>query len=349
MVRLTRSVLGFIGALAVVACVLAIVLIVPGRPADTHSLRFDGYIPLPRVKNAGVVSVLDHLTVSGDDLLVASITSGAVYRIPLQARPLRGSADVSVLESSPAAQAVVVDPISHLAFVTRSGPNTVDVFDPRTMRLVRRIPVAADPDAIVYDPSARLLYVASAAAKLATLIDPTSQTAIATIPLGGEPEFAIFDPSTGLIYQNLADTNSVVAVDVAQRSVVQRWPLKGCEMPTNLAIDDVDRRLLIACGKGSKLAVFDLDRRRVVATVPIGFGADSVAYDAQLRRIYVTGFTGLLSIIDQAGPDSYRVADTIRLHLNAHTLTLDPATHRLFVGYSSLAIPPRVVVFTPRR
>jgi DNA-binding beta-propeller fold protein YncE len=325
------------------------VLIVPGQPNSTRSLRFDGYVPLPRVKDAGLVSVLDHLTVSGDDLLVASITSGAVYRIPLRPRPLPGSADVSALESLPAAQAVVVDPISHLAFVTRSGPNTVDVFDPRTMRLVRRIPVAADPDALVYDPLARMLYVGSAAAKLATLIDPASQTAITTIPLGGEPEFAVFDPSTGVIYQNLADTNSVVVVDVAKRSVVQRWPLKGCEMPTNLAIDDADRRLFIACGKASKLAVFDLDQHRVVATVPIGFGADSVAYDAQLRRIYVTGFTGLLSVISQDGPDTYRVADTIRLHLNAHTLTLDPATHRLFVGYSSLAIPPRVAVFTPNR
>jgi DNA-binding beta-propeller fold protein YncE len=337
------------GALFLVACILAIALIFPGRPSGAHRLRFDGFIALPKVKTDRALTVLDHLTVVGDDLFVTSITSGAVYKVELNAAAARNPAGASVLGLESAAHAIVVDPASHLAFVSRSGANTVDVFNPANMSLIRRIPVPTDPDAILYDPLARLIYVASGGAKSATLIDPASQKPIGAIPLGGEPEFAVLDPSTGLIYQNLADSNTVVAVDLSRRAVVQRWPLKDCELPTSLAIDDADRRLFVACGKASKLAVFDLDRRRVVTMVPIGFGADSVAYDAQLRRIYVTGFTGRLSVIDQAGPDTYRVADTIRLHLNAHTLALDPATHRLFVGYSSLLVPPRVAVFTPNR
>ena len=349
MARLTRLALWVLGALILIACILAVALIFPHRPASIHSLRFDGYIALPKVKTDRAVTVLDHLTVAGDDLFVTSITSGAVYKVDLRTWSTRNPPAVLVLGLGSAAHAVVIDPSSHLALVTRSGANTVDVFNPTTMSLIRRIPVPADPDAIVSDPMNRWIYVASGGAKSATLIDSASQKPIGAIPLGGEPEFAVLDPSTQLIYQNLADSNTVVGVDVSKRAVVQRWPLKDCEMPTSLAIDDADRRLFIACGKSSKLAIFDLDLRRVVAMVPIGFGADSIAYDAQLRRIYVTGFTGLLSVISQDGPDTYRVADTIRLHPNAHTLALDPATHRLFVGYSSLAISPRVAVFTPSR
>jgi YVTN family beta-propeller protein len=215
------------------------------------------------------------------------------------------------------------------------------------MRLVRRIPVATDPDGILYDPSNKLVYVASADAMLATLIDPASQNAIGTISLGGKPEFAAFDPETKLIYLNLADINTVVAVDLTKRLVVQRWPVEGCELPTGMAIDDADRRLFIACGKSAKLAIFDLDMHRVIASVPVGFGPDSVAYDPQLRRIYVTGLFGRLSVVNQATSDSYQVVDSIYLHFNAHTLVIDPVTHRLFVGYSSLAIPPRLAVFTP--
>jgi len=138
-------------------------------------------------------------------------------------------------------------------------------------------------------------------------------------------------------------------VDLTQRLVVQRWPLTGCELPTGMAIDAANRRLFIACGKSAKLAIFDLDLHRVTTSVPVGFGPDSVAYDPELHRIYVTGFVGQLSVVNQVSPDSYRLVDSIYLHMNAHTLAIDPVTHRLFVGYASLAMPPRLAVFTPNR
>jgi len=347
MTKSARVALWFAATLILVLCVLTALLVFPSRPADIHSLRFDGYIVLPKVKNAGALTVLDYLTVSGDDLFVTSVSTGAVYKVGLHTRAMPDAADVSVFGLEPAAHGVVVDPTSHLAFVTRSDANTVDVFDPMNMRLVKRIPVAADPDGIFYVPSNQLVYVASSDAMLATLIDPASQNAIGTISLGGKPEFAAFDSESKLLYQNLGDTNTVVAVNLTKRSVVQRWPLEGCELPTGMAIDDADRRLFIACGKSAKLAIFDLDLHRIIASVPVGFGADSVAYDRELHRIYVTGLFGRLSVVNQDTADTYHVVDSIYLHFNAHTLAIDPVTHRLFVGYASLAIPPRLAVFTP--
>jgi DNA-binding beta-propeller fold protein YncE len=349
MTKLARVAAWFAAALVLALCVVTALLIFPGRPADSHSLRFEGYIVLPKVKNAGALTMLDYLTVSGDDLFVTSVSTGAVYKVGLNTRAMPESADVSVFELEPAAHGVIVDPTSHLAFVTRSEADTVDVFDPKNMRLVKRIPVATDPDGIFYDPSSKLVYVASSDAMLATLIDPASQNSIGTLSLGGKPEFAALDPETKLLYQNLADTNAVIAVDLTKRLIVQRWPLEGCEMPTGMAIDAADRRLFIACGKSAKLAIFDLDLHRVVATVPVGLGPDSVAYDPELHRIYVTGLVGRLSVVNQAAADTYRVVDSIYLHFNAHTLAVDPATHGLFVGYASLAIPPRLAVFTPNR
>jgi len=116
-----------------------------------------------------------------------------------------------------------------------------------------------------------------------------------------------------------------------------------------MAIDDADRRLFIACGKSAKLAIFDLDLHRIIASVPVGLGADSVAYDPELHQIYITGLFGLLSVVNQATTDTYHVVDSNYLHFNAHTLAIDPVTHRLFVGYASLAIPPRLAVFAPNR
>jgi hypothetical protein len=45
----------------------------------------------------------------------------------------------------------------NLAFTTRSEENTVDVFDPTSLQLIGKIPVADDADAILCVPSARLV------------------------------------------------------------------------------------------------------------------------------------------------------------------------------------------------
>src|SRR5258708_6559168 len=255
-----RVALWFGAAVTLVFYVVTTLLVFPGRPTSTHSLRFDGYIVLPKVQHAGALTLLDYLTVFGGGLFVTNVSTGAVYKVGLHTLEMPSSADVSVFELEPAAHGVVVDPTSHLAFVTRSDANSVDVFDPKSMRLIRHIPVAKGPDAMFYDPANKLVYAASGEGKAATLIDPASQKSVGAISLGGSPEFAAFDPETKLIFQNLADTDTLAAVDVAKRMVVQRWPLEGCEFPTGVAIDEANRKLFIACGKGAKLAIFDLDQ-----------------------------------------------------------------------------------------
>ncbi|MDB6082249.1 MAG: hypothetical protein JWN43_130, partial [Gammaproteobacteria bacterium] len=256
--------------------------------------------------------------------------------------------DAARLPGEPAAHGIVIDPSSHLAFVTRSESNTVDVVDPVKMAVIKRIPVADDPDAIFYDAFDKLVYVASGDSHLATLIDPATQATIATIPLGGAPEYATLDGSTRLLYQNLHDTSTIAAVDIAKRAVVDVWPLQGCKAPTGMAIDEIHRRLFIGCGANAVLAVFDLAEHRVIGTVPIGKSPDSVAFDPALNRIYTTGKSGVLVVIQQEEPNTYKVLDTVHLHYGAHTLTLDPSTHALYVGYAGLVVDPRVAVFIPR-
>lgn len=238
-------------------------------------------------------------------------------------------------------------PSKTFAYVTRSEVNAVDVFDPATLKAIARIPVGEDPDAIVLDPMHSVLYVTHGDAHQATLIDPESHLVAGTIQLPGRPEFPALDHQTGVMYQNLEDIDSVAAVDVAARAVKDRWPLPGCNRPSGMAIDERGRRLLIVCAGNAMMVVFDVEAHRVVAAVPIGGGPDSVALDVASRRIYTTGKSGVLTVIQQVTPDTYRVLDSVKLHYGAHTLALDPMTHNLYVGYASLLVPARVAVFRP--
>src|SRR5260370_4348249 len=54
-----------------------------------------------------------------------------------------------------------------------------------------------------------------------------------------------------------------------------------------------------------------------------------------------------MTVIQQDGPDNYRVLDTIHTHYGAHTLTADPVSHKVFVAYASLLAHPRIAVFCP--
>jgi DNA-binding beta-propeller fold protein YncE len=315
----------------------------PGTPNRSKFMTFDGYIEL---SGGGLINVLDYLTLNGSTLFVTSESSGALFKVELD---LKHPSESSVLEmpGNGAAHGVALLMEPNVAFLTRSEENSVDVFDPKSLQTLGSIPVADDPDAILYIPSAKLLYVANGDAKVGTLIDPLKRAIVGAVQLPGRPEFPALDSRTGLLYQNLEDTNSIAAIDLGKRSVIGQWSLTPCESPSGMTIDSEHRRLFAVCSGNAKLVVFDLNTHRIVTSLRIGGGPDSVAFDQVLHRIYSAGKSGQMTIIQQDGPDAYRVLDEIHTHYGAHSLAVDPVSHKVFVAYASLLTHPRIAVFSP--
>jgi DNA-binding beta-propeller fold protein YncE len=333
-----------LAVLLLIAGSVLIYLVFPGTPSRSPSMKFDGYIDLPKAKS---LDVLDYLTIKDHNLFVTDESSGSVYKVTLDPTTQMADGTVSRLPGSGSVHGVLLIPDENVAFVTRSEENKVDVFDPANLQLLQSIPVAEDADAIVYDPSNSLVYVANGDAHSATLIDPKKRTIAGTISLPGKPEYPALDSKTGLLYQNLTDVSAVVAINLAQKSIVGQWPLAPCEGPSGMAIDSEHRRLFSVCSRNAMLVVFDLDGHKVTSSISIGGGPDTVAFDAGLHRIYSAGKAGKLSVIQQDGPDVYRTLDLIGTHYGAHTLVVDPVSHKVFVGYASLFNHSRIAVFSP--
>src|SRR5260370_40643475 len=108
-----RTVLKTLLWVAVVALtgLLALVLwmIFPGTPGAAKSLKFEGFVRLPKDRRAGLLTVMDYLTLNGKDLFVTNVSSGTVYKIPLPADGLPATADVSMFQLEPAAHGVAID------------------------------------------------------------------------------------------------------------------------------------------------------------------------------------------------------------------------------------------------
>ena len=166
-------------AMVILLClaVVAANLIYPGTPDKSKFMRFEGYIELPKNKS---LNVLDYLTINNSTLFVTSESSGSLFKVDLDPNDPSLST-VSELSGNGAAHGVALMPDRNVAFVTRSEENTVDVFDPTSLRLLSRIPVADDADAILYVPLAKLVYVANGDAKIATLIDPEKRMTVGTV------------------------------------------------------------------------------------------------------------------------------------------------------------------------
>jgi DNA-binding beta-propeller fold protein YncE len=327
---------------AVIALGLAF-LAYPGEPGSSRAVHFEGYILLPK---HGMLNVLDYFTLADRTVFVTGASSGSVFEIAIDpSRPVRDS-QVTEWPGEPRTHGVALVPQRGLAFVTRSGKNTVDVFARSSARPVAHIPVADDPDAILYDQGSDIIYAASGDSHTATLIDPEKRATVATFKLEGKPEFAAIDPWSRLLYQNIEDTNALVAIDLSKRAVVGRWSLAPCVGPTGAAIEVKTRRLFAVCSRNATMVVFDLDRHKIIATLPIGRGADAVDIDPDLHRIYTTGLDGNLTIVEETSPTSYRVMDRIATHFAAHTLGVDSALHRVYIGYASLFVAPRIAVFS---
>ena len=343
-----KNTLKIVGAVVLVLVsfvgVVLAYLVYPGTPSRSKFMAFDGFIELPR---SGLLNVLDYLSLNDSTLFVTCESSGALFRVDLDPKHLSVSS-VSEMPGTGAVHGIAILPEANIAFITRSEENTVDVFDPRSLQQLTSIPVADDADAILYVPYAKLMYIANGDAKLATLIDPVKRVTVGVIPLPGKPEFPALDPQTGLLYQNLEDIDSIAAIDLGKRLMLGQWSLAPCEGPSGMAIDSEQRRLFTVCSGNAGLVVFDLETHRVITWLKIGGGPDSVAFDPTFHRIYSAGRAGKLTVIQQDGPNAYRVLDEIRAHYGAHTLAVDPVSHKIFVAYASLLAHPRIAVFSPK-
>ena len=220
--------------------------------------------------------------------------------------------------------------------MTSDGSDEVStVFDLTTLARVRRVPLGISPDSIIYDPVSHDGIAFDGDANMAVAFDPRTGSVLARMKLSGSPEAPAVD-GKGRLYVNLSDTSEIAAIDTRTWSVESHWPIGGgCEEPTPLAIDRLHERLFIGCRSGI-LVVLDARTHSLIASLPIGKGADSVAYEPNSNLIFVSCYDGTLTIIKSTSPARYDVVQNLPTAPAARTLALDPRGPRIFLPVADL-------------
>jgi DNA-binding beta-propeller fold protein YncE len=222
-------------------------------------------------------------------------------------------------------------------FITDGKDNAVVAFDTRTFKIIKTIPITGKkPDCIIFDPFSNKIFAFNGDSNDASVVDPARLSQVGAVKLNGAPEFAVSD-GKGRVYTNLEDKSSLDVIDTKSLTVHANHPLAPCGGPTGIAIDKANNLLFTVCRENKGLSVVDIASGKVLQTLPIGAGVDAVVYDVQNKLIFVSNGDGTATIIKQDSPEKYKVIQTLITQNRAKTMSLNEATHKIYLSVPEFA------------
>ncbi|HEV7843234.1 MAG TPA: hypothetical protein VGO69_06025 [Pyrinomonadaceae bacterium] len=245
---------------------------------------------------------------------------------------------VGDIPDTPGVHGIAVIEDAGKGYVSNGRASTVTVFDLKTLKALKQIPVGKNPDAIIYDAASQRVFTMNGASNDATAIDVKTDTVAGTLALGGKPEFAVTDEQ-GNIFVNIEDKSSIVKFDSRRLAVEANWPIAPAEEPSGLAFDRKHRRLF-SVGSNKLMAVVNADSGKVLTTLPIGGNVDAAAFDSETGLVFSSNGDGTLTLMHEDSPDKYSVVENITTQRGARTMALDPKTHKVYLVTAEFGPPP---------
>jgi len=296
--------------------------------ASAQPLRLETTIQLPQVEGR-----IDHMTadVPGNRLFVAALGNNTVEVIDLAAGRRRAS--LAGLQE-PQGLCYLAD--SKLLFVASAKDGHVRAYDGESFQRLKDYDFNSDADNLRFDPKAHELFVGYGDGALG-VINSDLRAAVDQIVLDSHPESFQLETQGPRIFVNVPGERKVTGphvtvIDRRTRSVVAKWPITGAESNFPMALDEADHRLFVGCRKPAKLVVLDTQSGQQVATADIAGDADDLFYDAALKRIYVSGGAGAVTVLAQKDPDHYETRASIPTHPGARTSLFVAVFKRLYVA-----------------
>jgi YVTN family beta-propeller protein len=232
-------------------------------------------------------------------------------------------------------------------YTSNGRANTVTVFDLKTLKVLKQVPVGQNPDTIIYDPASKRVFTMNGRSSDTTAIDAATDTVAGTLALGGRPEYAVAD-ERGHVFVNLEDKSMVAEFDSKKLGdVLARWPIAPAEEPSGLAIDRKHARLF-STGANKTLAVLDAETGKLLTTLPIGGGVDAAGFDPDTGLAFTSNGEGTLTVVHEDSPDKFTVLENVATQRGARTMALDPKTHRIFLVTAEFGPPPAPTPERPR-
>lgn len=292
----------------------------------------------------GAASRFDYqsLDTTANRLYLSHMGAGELVVIDPAARRVVGT-----VGDLPRVTGVLAVPALRRVYASVPGHHHVAVIDARSLHVRARVGHVGFPDGIAYAPAVNKVYVSDESGAGELVIDGATDRAVRTIPLGGEAGNTIFDPGTGRVLVAVQTRNEVVEIDPRSDRVIARHALSGSSHPHGMALDPVHRLLFVASEESATLQAVDMRTWSVIGHHATGGDPDVLAFDPGWHRLYVASESGTVSVFTERG-GGLTFDGSITLP-HAHTVSVDPRTHLVYLPLQNLGGRPGLRIMSARR
>jgi len=245
---------------------------------------------------------------------------------------------VGEIPDLPGVHGFAIAPELGRGFTSNGRGNTSTIVDLKTLQPLGRVATGANPDSIRYLRSRKEVWTFNHTGKSVTVFGAQDGKVLATIMLSGELEEAVEDPAANRMYVNIEDKSAIGVMDTMTHSVVATWPIADCEGPTGMAFDPKNHLILSACD--GKMAVVDSTSGKTVTSFPIAADVDGNGFDPATGYAFASSRTGVLTIAHEDAPGKFTVVQTLKTAPSGRTMTLDAATHNVYVPVATTTAGP---------
>ena len=252
---------------------------------------------------------------------------------------------IAEIDGVPRATGVWAVPTHHQVYISAAGAHEVVIVDDRTLKITSRVGGIRFPDGIANAPNADKVFVSDESGRADMVIDATTGAKRSMIELGGEAGNTHYDSVSHCILVAVQTKNQLVAIDPMTEKIVQRYDLPGLDGPHGFIIDEPDRIAFISAEGNAMLMALDLRTMKPTQRLKVADDPDVLAWDPGWRRLYVSAESGVLSAFWLDGTTLVPVGEVRAAH--AHTVSVDPRTHRVYLPLENVNGHPVLRIYQP--
>ncbi len=292
--------------------VAPVLTLVTDAPLLVDASRFD-YLDVDPARKHLVVA---HM--GSDEVIVVGLADGEfVGRVP-KIRTVRG---------------VRVAGDANLILATAAATDELVRIDATTLMELGRTRTGRAPDGLDWDPVHRIVAVSDQKDGAVSLIGDMGKGPRRQVRVGVETGNVAFDGSRKWFWVSVVrkePPDALVALDAETGAIRATVALPGCRGAHGLRLHPDARSAYVACEDDDRVVRVNLESPHAMTTATVGAGPDVLALDPGLARLYVATERGDLHVFDVARPGLVLIGHQ-DAGKNAHSLAVDPASHRVFI------------------